>query len=891
MNEKVSIIAGCMNRADQLVKVIHTWVTAPEVTEIIIVDWNSTVEVQKELSHIDHPHVKVIRVNNAGPWVLSLALNLASKYVTNQLLLKLDCDNMLKPDFFRSHPLKSTDRIFYTGNWENARNDNEQHLNGVVYLPTHEFRRVGGYNEHIRTYGWDDTDLYTRLSNNSMEKKDINNNTIKHLPHANSQRSFFSDLELKIAENMHLAEEYIWGYGKAFTEYIEIVASTGNFKVLTPVDIEKNTPSAEAVARCNSKALRTILCKFGFPWEATENKSRTFLLDLYNRRNLPKFIIEPKNGLGNRLRALASAAVVARNTGRNLLVVWIPDDHYNCKFNEHFVDSDLCVVSCLLKGYDPIQNLPPNQYNNCNSFSKPVQFESCDDIYVVSATILDNVNTSWSQECAWLRTNIQPIKSIQKQINYYKQLFEIENVFGLHIRMGQSADKYSFEDWSKYSPEQKAAAARNRGASHYSYFMAEMDKIWKVNPDQVFFLCADDKSIYKAFKKRYTGKQGSHIVHVPKHVYDRSAGQITGAIIDVYLLSMCGKGLLASPWSSFSELANRLGQNNMKISGTDFGMKQFALLFYPGSYNIGDDIQTLAASQFIPTPSGQPDYLVDRDNPGFIYDCYGNAPLNANAVADNVKIIMNSWYDGRQTVFPPHPKLKPLFISFHLNETPGLYDHKDYEVSRKNMDPNRTLLTPDVIKYLQDNGPMGTRDIHTLKLFRNVGIDAFHTSCLTLTLDPVKLGLQTTSNRTQIYVVDADHAETSLYEKLVPIAIRNKAKSLTHGLTGHLPNYSEKKKRALELLQHYCTAKLVITNRLHVALPCVAFGTPVLFVHSKVSVDPRFDETIVKLIGDGKSIPQGWNWDSPKLTKEQKTLAKALAGELEKMATEFIKKQ
>jgi len=41
-------------------------------------------------------------------------------------------------------------------------------------------------------------------------------------------------------------------------------------------------------------------------------------------------IVNVKNGLGNRLRAFASAASVAASLGRPLMVVWVSDLHCNC---------------------------------------------------------------------------------------------------------------------------------------------------------------------------------------------------------------------------------------------------------------------------------------------------------------------------------------------------------------------------------------------------------------------------------------------------------------------------------------------------------------------------------------------------------------------------------
>jgi polysaccharide pyruvyl transferase WcaK-like protein len=45
--------------------------------------------------------------------------------------------------------------------------------------------------------------------------------------------------------------------------------------------------------------------------------------------------------------------------------------------------------------------------------------------------------------------------------------------------------------------------------------------------------------------------------------------------------------------------------------------------------------------------------------------------------------------------------------------------------------------------------------------------------------------------------------------------------------------------RAEALLERYARARLVITSRLHGALPCLALGTPVIFVHRDLD-SPRF---------------------------------------------------
>jgi hypothetical protein len=183
--------------------------------------------------------------------------------------------------------------------------------------------------------------------------------------------------------------------------------------------------------------------------------------------------------------------------------------------------------------------------------------------------------------------------------------------------------------------------------------------------------------------------------------------------------------------------------------------------------------------------------------------------------------------------------------------------------------------------------PVGTRDFHTLKMFEENGIEAFHSCCLTLTLEGSRIGLNPPPKvKTSILVVDAHHREVDLYTRTIPITIRAKSEKLTHGLVdSEIPHFFEKQKLALSLLQKYQDASMVITDRLHVALPCLALGTPVFFIYDKMNTDPRYDDTIKILLGDGKSGPKNWNWSNPQIQSYQKELI----DKIKKNLTEKIK--
>jgi hypothetical protein len=165
--------------------------------------------------------------------------------------------------------------------------------------------------------------------------------------------------------------------------------------------------------------------------------------------------------------------------------------------------------------------------------------------------------------------------------------------------------------------------------------------------------------------------------------------------------------------------------------------------------------------------------------------------------------------------------------------------------------------------------------------------NAYHSCCLTLTLDPKYLKFNPERDRSEIIAVDI-YSDLKLYHEIVPDNICHIAIELTHGLKTTM-SHDEKQSLAKNLLQRYYHAKYVITTRLHVALPCLVFGVPCYFIYSNTSSDPRFDSTIVKLIGDGVHPPDAcWNWTNPTISEERILLVKELANNLSSTVDKFI---
>lgn len=240
-------------------------------------------------------------------------------------------------------------------------------------------------------------------------------------------------------------------------------------------------------------------------------------------------------------------------------------------------------------------------------------------------------------------------------------------------------------------------------------------------------------------------------------------------------------------------------------------------------FNVGDNIQSLAAKQFLPR-----------------VDTYINREKLGEYEGEEVKIILNGWFTHNAKNWVPSEKIKPLFVSFHINNTAA-----------------PLMLSTEGIAYLKKHEPIGTRDQYTADILKEKGIEAYFTGCLTLTLDNYKV--DDSLKNDEIYIVDP------LYGYITPRKVfrsyRTFGRSVLNGKIfelgkrkKHLKNIIEKDvldkaifinqeppankytqeekfEMADDLLKKYARAKLVITSRIHCALPCLAMGTPVIFIN------------------------------------------------------------
>ena len=248
---------------------------------------------------------------------------------------------------------------------------------------------------------------------------------------------------------------------------------------------------------------------------------------------------------------------------------------------------------------------------------------------------------------------------------------------------------------------------------------------------------------------------------------------------------------------------------------------KYGLLVNENNSNIGDDIQAYAESRFLP----RVDLMVDREHLDTFQYGDGTEP---------VALIMGAWFMWRKFNWPPARQIIPLNVGYH------------------NFDRNRDVLKSSSYavpiwhghydgiggQWFKDYGPVGCRDYYTQKVLEEKGIPNYFSGCVTLTLPKQP---ETPDKGTYVVCVDLNDRVEKRVREL--IGDKYEVRNLSH----NTPNikgatWEEREARVKEFLTQYQNAKYVVTRRLHVALPCLAMGTPVMVIQSVAMNDPnRFE--------------------------------------------------
>jgi len=178
---------------------------------------------------------------------------------------------------------------------------------------------------------------------------------------------------------------------------------------------------------------------------------------------------------------------------------------------------------------------------------------------------------------------------------------------------------------------------------------------------------------------------------------------------------------------------------------------------------------------------------------------------------DQVILLCNGWWMHKKGTyqFITPDWIVPIYTSVHF------------------VDPQ--MITAEVATHLKRFQPIGCRDLASVTLLQQNGIEAYFSGCLTMVLnmrDPAYGYTQT-----EDYSQNEIQVDTLNRFNLVPIAPLIK-RTQHHKEPGYLPNLA----RILQDMYNYMFAQQIVTPRLHVWLPLACNGAPVILMSKHTNV-------------------------------------------------------
>ena len=308
-------------------------------------------------------------------------------------------------------------------------------------------------------------------------------------------------------------------------------------------------------------------------------------------------LVDAKNGLGNRLRALASAMSVAAALGRPVLLIWVSDLHCNCSYRRLFAQP---LPFALLDEEIPRANLTDDEFQVYN-YMRPepgavkdayVEADLNRHLYFKSAFIMNHPAGGGKFAQRQIQ-RLTPVDRIAEMLQANKKMV------GLHVRNVFDAPRDAQTNTSvtgaaavegaqkEYGAEGARQLMMWRKASHWTNFVPRMIALLRENsfrnplglaqePLQ-FYLAADSEDAYTGLTKRFPNRIKFQQRDCASERCDfRDCEGMIYSIVDMLNLGRT-KLILGSGWSSYSEVAAYIGGAQgqpvpILMAGRDFGV-------------------------------------------------------------------------------------------------------------------------------------------------------------------------------------------------------------------------------------------------------------------------------------------------------------------------------
>ncbi|EME29338.1 glycosyltransferase [Galdieria sulphuraria] len=376
-----------------------------------------------------------------------------------------------------------------------------------------------------------------------------------------------------------------------FNDTVSYWKSTGTGKTIEST-IQNSLFSVEKAKLCEQHSLEKLAeCLFEDPdivfWTrflsgVQLEKFYLLLTDWFEKNSqCPKlFVIHVQHGLGNRLRALASALAYVELIPHIPILIWECDHHMGAKWEDLFEDLSNVVISpvedeSLLK--NPFGNFFVIDYMKVTTrqrYPLPLEYTISQHIYWKSAYLLHVVGYQSAQIIRRFHYLVKSQFSKLIPIQPLKQVI-LENCprepfIGFHIRQRLlHEEKFVTKNPQlEYGYFSARIIDKYRSKNRVAYFCTTASTLLSLYPSISIYTAADSYLSYEQLFHCVQNKIAvDHRRLLPLSIStceNRSRLCIQKALVDLYCLSQSNL-LFGSLWSSFTEVAHWLNSNDQSL--------------------------------------------------------------------------------------------------------------------------------------------------------------------------------------------------------------------------------------------------------------------------------------------------------------------------------------
>lgn len=194
---KISFCTTCMNRLLHLKKTLELNLFDNDYMdlEFVILDYNSSDGLETYIKETKMDHIisgKLVYYKTFTPkyFERSKSRNIAFKLGSGEILCNLDADNFTGKNFasFLAKSFKMYPNTFLSPISPNLSEDSSDVL-GRLCVKKEDFNAIGGFDERMIYYGFEDYDIVNRLMNSGIQRRVLLNfEYLRAITHSNEER-------------------------------------------------------------------------------------------------------------------------------------------------------------------------------------------------------------------------------------------------------------------------------------------------------------------------------------------------------------------------------------------------------------------------------------------------------------------------------------------------------------------------------------------------------------------------------------------------------------------------------------------------------------------------------------------------------------------------------